>query len=237
MYPVRLVGEKVVLREFRADDENALLDVIGDDRVTVWLSHDSRSREEVRAMVAGIVLFRERVDRWGVLAMALAAVGVLLQAVAIGHPPWIALTLGLAFTAYGVIRKQVDADAQTGLFVECLLMAGPGLAYVVWLYHSGAGLFGHSVGGTLLISLAGPATVAPLALFAWSARRLPLSSLGFMQFIGPTMGFITGLAVGEPLGPLRALSFAFIWGGALTFAFGAWRAGRRLRAARPQSAA
>jgi len=69
-------------------------------------------------MAAGIVLFRERVDRWGVLAMALAAVGVLLQAVAIGHPPWIALTLGLAFTAYGVIRKQVDADAQTGLFVE-----------------------------------------------------------------------------------------------------------------------
>jgi chloramphenicol-sensitive protein RarD len=181
-------------------------------------------------MAAGAALFRERIDRWGQAAMGLAAVGVVLQALALGHPPWISLILATSFGAYGVIRKQVAAEAQVGLFVECALMLPFGLAYVIWLYASGAGVFGHGLGGTLLMMTAGPATVVPLALFAWTARRLPLSTLGFLQFIGPTMGFITGLAVGEQLTPLRAASFVFIWTGAVVFALGAWRASRRMQA-------
>ena len=81
------------------------------------------------------------------------------------------------------------------------------------------------------LSAAGPITVVPLALFAWAARRLPFSTVGFLQFIGPTMGFITGLLTGETLTPLRAASFVFIWSGAAVFAWGAWRAGRRLKTA------
>jgi chloramphenicol-sensitive protein RarD len=79
----------------------------------------------------------------------------------------------------------------------------------------------------LLLMLAGPATVAPLALFVWSARRLPLSAIAFMQFIGPTLQFFLGVEGGEPLTPLRIASFGLIWAGVALFAHGAWRASRR----------
>ena len=85
------------------------------------------------------------------------------------------------------------------------------------------------LGTSALLALLGPATVAPLALFSWTARRLPLSTVAFLQFIGPTMGFLVGLSVGERLSPLGLASFAFIWAGVATFIFGAWRAGRRLQ--------
>ena len=70
--------------------------------------------------------------------------------------------------------------------------------------------------------------MVPLALFAWSARRLPLSAVGFLQFIAPTIQFLLGVAFGEPFTPLRALSFVFIWLGVATFAYGAWRKSRAL---------
>ena len=79
----------------------------------------------------------------------------------------------------------------------------------------------------MLLLAAGPATVAPLALFAWSARRLSLTALGFLQFVAPTLQFFVGLALGESFTPMRALSFAFIWAGVAVFAWGAWRMSRR----------
>lgn len=182
-------------------------------------------------MAAGTVIFRERMDRFGLAAIVLAAVGVAVQTVAVGHMPIISLVLAFSFGAYGVIRKRVAAEAQTGLLVECLLMSIPGLIYVVWLHHSGGGIAWRTPGATLLMALTGPATVLPLALFSWAARRLPLSTVGFLQFIGPTMTFGVGLATGEPMTPLRALSFVFIWGGACAFIAGAWRASRRAAAA------
>jgi len=207
--------------------------------VFVWSVNNGRNLEAslgyyitpLLNMAAGALLFRERVDRIGLAAIGLSAVGVVLQTLAIGHPPLIALFLATAFWIYGLIRKQVDADAQTGLFVECLLMAGPGLAFVIWLNHSGGGIFGRSIGNSLLMLTAGPATVAPLALFAWTARRLPFSTFGFLQFIAPTIGFLIGLANGERLNPIGVISFVFIWAGAATFVFGAWRASRRLQSA------
>ena len=182
-------------------------------------------------MAAGAVLFRERINRIGWAAIALAVVGVILQTIALGHPPVIALVLAVTFWIYGLIRKQIAADAQAGLLVECLLMAGPGLAYVLWLHHAGGGVFGRSLGGSLLMATVGPATVIPLALFSWTTRRLPLSTIAFLQFISPTVGFAIGLATGETLTPLRVLSFGCIWAGAAMFAVGAWRASRRLQSA------
>lgn len=180
-------------------------------------------------MALGASLFRERINAVGLVAIALASAGVALQTLALGHLPLIALFLAATFCVYGVIRKHVDVDAQAGLFVECLLMSGPGLAYVLWLAHAGAGHFGASVGTSALLALLGPATVAPLALFSWTARRLPLTTVAFLQFIGPTMGFLVGLWVGERLSPVGLWSFAFIWAGVATFLLGAWRAGRRVQ--------
>lgn len=178
-------------------------------------------------MAVGALFFRERMPLTGKIAIVLATIGVGVQTLALGHLPLISLGLGISFCAYGVIRKQVKADAQTGLFFECAYLSLPGLAYVLWLQSTGVG---HFLGGwniALLLLAAGPATVAPLALFSWSARRLSLTALGFLQFVAPTLQFFVGLALGETFTPLRALSFAFIWAGVAVFAWGAWRASRR----------
>lgn len=180
-------------------------------------------------MALGAWLFRERIDRFGAMAIALAAVGVAVQALALGRLPWVSLTLAVSFAAYGVIRKRVAAEAQTGLFVETLLMTLPGVAWIVWIESQGTGHFFQDPGTALLLSLAGPVTVFPLVLFSWAARRMPLSTLGFLQFLAPTISFFIGVAQGEPFTPLRAASFAFIWAGASVFAWGAWRRARSLR--------
>lgn len=182
-------------------------------------------------MAAGAALFRERLDRWGKVAIALAAIGVAIQALALGRPPWIALMLAFSFCAYGVIRKRVPVDAQAGLLVECLLMLIPGLAYVWWLQSQG---LGHGFSGPSAVAwmmFTGAATVFPLALFAWAARRLPLSTMGFIQFLAPTLQFAVGVWAGEALTPLRIVSFAFIWLGVFVFLWAAVTQSRAARAA------
>lgn len=182
-------------------------------------------------MVAGAWLFRERIDLWGKLAMAMAATGVALQTWALGHAPWISLILAISFAAYGIIRKRIAVDAQTGLFAECLLLAVPGVAWLVWLETQGGGHFTASPQAAFWLLIAGPATVFPLALFAWAARRMPLSSMGFLQYLAPTIVFVIGALQGETLGPLRIASFACIWLAVVIFALGAILRSRRAAAA------
>jgi chloramphenicol-sensitive protein RarD len=177
-------------------------------------------------MASGALFFRERIDRIGLISMGLAAVGVAFQAVALGHLPLISLALALSFGGYGVVRKQVQADAQTGLFIECLLLSVPGVIYLAWLGNQGLGHFTASTDAALWLMAAGPITALPLALFSWCARRLPLSTMAFLQFIGPTIGFAIGIAEHEAFTSVHAASFAFIWTGAAVFAWGAWRRSR-----------
>ncbi len=179
-------------------------------------------------MACGALLFRERIDGIGKAAIALAVVGVSIQALALGHLPLVSLALAFSFGGYGVVRKQVAADAQTGLFIECLILGLPSLAFILWLESQGGGHSFASPTATAWLLASGPITAIPLALFAWAARRLPLSAIGFMQFIAPTISFAIGVSQGEAFTPLRALSFVFIWGGAAVFAYGAWRRSRRL---------
>ena len=178
------------------------------------------------AMAAGALIFHERIDRLGAVAIALAAAGVLVQAVAIGGLPMVSLALAFSFGGYGVVRKRVTASAQAGLLIECLLLVGPGLAYVLWLQQEGLGHLAATPAATAWLLACGPITAVPLVLFSWAARRIQLSTLGFLQFIGPTIAFVIGVAQGESFTPLRAASFVFIWGGAAVFAFAAWRRSR-----------
>jgi len=182
-------------------------------------------------MAAGALLFRERISREGAIAIGLAAIGVAIQTLSLGHLPVISLGVALSFCLYAILRKQVKADAQTGLFIECAYLAVPGLLYVLYLQSTGLGHFGSTAKVTTLLMLAGPATVVPLALFAWSARRMPLSAMGFLQFIAPTIQFAIGVALGEAFTPLRALSFLFIWLGVAVFAYGAWKRTRAVAVA------
>jgi len=177
------------------------------------------------SMAAGALIFRERIDRIGQAAIGLALVGVVVQAVALGHAPWVSLILAFSFGGYGVVRKRVAADAQTGFLVETLLVGVAAVGYVAWLAGQGGSHFGDPVTATWLIAC-GPITAIPLVLFSWAARRVPLSVMGFLQFIAPTISFVLGLLQGEAFTPIRALSFAFIWGGAAVFLYGAWRRSR-----------
>ena len=102
----------------------------------------------------------------------------------------------------------------------------PGIAYLIWL--GGRGHFLTSAPSTLWLIAVGPITVAPLALFAWAARRLPLATLGFLQFLGPTIGFGIGIAQHERFTSLHAMAFAFIWIGASVFVWGIWRRARQI---------
>ena len=182
-------------------------------------------------MAAGAWLFREKISRLGVVAIVLAGVGVTLQAFALGHLPWISLLLAFSFCAYGVIRKRVEVGALTGLLIETLILTGPALAWIFWLTAHGQNHFGETTSATLWLLAAGPITVIPMALFAWAARRMPYSTMGFLQFLAPSIVFVIGVLQGEPLGWLRGVSFAFIWLGAVVFAVGALIGARRLRQA------
>ena len=139
------------------------------------------------------------------------------------------IVLAFSFCGYGIVHKKAAVEAQVGLLVECLILFAPAIGYIVWLTHHGLAVFGVTPVATGLLILCGPATVLPLALFAFTARRLPLSIMGFLQFISPTLQFMVGFEAGESLTPLRIVSFTFIWAGVLTFAAQLWlaRAGAR----------
>ena len=177
--------------------------------------------------LAGVLLFGERLRRFQTVAVFLAATGVLVLTISRGQFPVIALSLGTLFTIYGVIRKQVVVGGMPGLFVETLVLFPLSAAYLIWIMNAGDAAFtpsNPSMVGMLL--LAGPFTVLPLLCFALATRRLSLSTVGFMQFIAPTLQFITGLYYGEVLTTAHAVCFGLIWIAVGLFSWDAWRASR-----------
>ena len=182
-------------------------------------------------VAAGALIFGERLSPTAKAAIGLAAVGVVVQALGLGAFPWISLILAASFAAYGVVRKRLKVDPQTGLLVECTALALPSAVYAFSLAVRGEGHFGTGIEVSVLLMLAGPATVIPLALFGEAAKRLPMTAIGFLQFIAPTIQFGIGLWEGEPFKPLNLLAFALIWLGGAVFIYDAWRKTRQLRAA------
>ena len=164
-------------------------------------------------VVLGVMVLHERLNRAQWLAVALAAFGVLYLTVVAGRPPWIALTLAASFGLYGLIRKVVRVEAVPGLATETLLLAPFAAGFLLWAEARGNGSFGHA-GATidLLLVGSGLVTALPLTLFAYGARRIPLSTVGLVQYIGPTLQFLLGVLVfHEAFPPARAIGFAFIW--------------------------
>ncbi len=169
-------------------------------------------------ILVGVVFLGEKLSRLRGLAIGLAGIGVTLLTVYGGKFPWLALGLALAFTVYGLIRKKVKIGAVPGLFVEMCVLALPTFAYLLFKHHQDGLVFtttGWEMRG--LIMLAGPVTVMPLVAFAFAARRLELSTIGFLQFIGPSLQFIVGILYGEPLTPAILWCFGFIWLAVLVF--------------------
>jgi chloramphenicol-sensitive protein RarD len=182
------------------------------------------------SVVLGVFVLHERLNRVQWAAVAIAGAGVLYLAIALERPPWIALALAASFGLYGLIRKVVPVDSVPGLATETLLVAPFAAVYLVWCQAQGSGaLFHSSTTVDVLLLLSGVVTATPLALFAYGARRIPLSLVGLVQYIGPTLQFLIGVYVfGEAFPPARAVGFAMIWSALVIYAAdGLWR--RRLR--------
>ncbi len=177
-------------------------------------------------VVLGVVLLSERLNRAQWSAVALAAIGVAYLTWASGHPPWLSLALAFTFGLYGFVRKVIKVDALAGFGAETLLVLPVGIGYLIWCEMAGIGAFGHtSLTLNLLMIFGGPITAIPLVLFAYGARRIPYSTVGLLQYIGPTLQLLLGVFLyHEPFGGSRLIGFALIWSALAIYAIdGLWR--------------
>ena len=166
------------------------------------------------SVLLGVLVLKERLERPVALALALAACGVVWLVLQSGRVPWIAVCLALSFGSYGLVRKLVrDVGALAGLTVETALLSPLALGYLAWARERGTLAFhGGSWRLDVLLVLAGPVTAIPLLLFAGAVARLPLSNLGFLQYVSPSMQFLLAVLVyGEPFGAAQAGAFGLIW--------------------------
>ena len=165
------------------------------------------------SVLLGVFLLREKLSPLQWVAVALAAFGVGYLAYRLGAPPWIALSLAVSFGSYGLIRKLAVIDAVRGLAVESCLMLPLAAAYLLWCERQGTGAFLHGAPSRDLLLVAGGAvTAVPLVLFAYGARRVALSTLGFMQYLAPTVQLLLGIFVfHERFGLTQAVAFGCIW--------------------------
>ena len=179
-------------------------------------------------VLVGVLFLGEKLRTKQIAAVVLATIGVLVLTFSGGELPVIALVLGFSFTVYGVIRKKIVVGGMPGLFVETLILLPIALIWMAWIFNSGQAAFGYEGPGiTGLLLLAGPVTVIPLLCFALAARRLELKTIGFMQFIAPTLQFCMGLYYGEVLTTAHLICFGCIWTAVILFSWDALRRANR----------
>lgn len=180
-------------------------------------------------VLLGMVFLSEKLRRLQWWAVALAFTGVAIQLIAFGSLPWIALVLASSFAIYGLVRKKLALDALTGLLIETMIMLPPAAIYLWGFADSPTShLTQNDWHLNLLLIAAGAVTTAPLLCFTAAATRLKLSTLGFFQYIGPSLMFILAVTLyGEELAMDKALTFACIWSALLIFTLDGLRNGKR----------
>ncbi len=164
-------------------------------------------------ILLGVVLLGERLRRMQWVAVGLAAVAIIVLAVDYGRPPWIALILAFTFGVYGYLKKRVSVGPVESLAIETGFMAVPAVMTVVALAALGDTTFAsHGAGHASLLAATGLVTAVPLLLFGAAARRLPLTTLGLIQYLAPVLQFAVGVGIRhEPLPPARFAGFALVW--------------------------
>ncbi|WP_341502433.1 EamA family transporter RarD [Gallaecimonas sp. GXIMD4217] len=178
----------------------------------------------------GLLFLGERLRKLQWLALALAFGGVLVQLITFGSLPWIALVLAFSFGFYGLLRKKVPVDPLAGLFLETLLLLPAALAYLWLLDSPSSDLLANTWQLNGLLVLAGVVTTVPLLCFIAAAQHLPLSVLGFFQYIGPSITFaLAVLLYGEAFSADKVVTFGFIWAALVVFSLDAWRGQQKKR--------
>lgn len=176
----------------------------------------------------GMLVLRERMAPLQLAALGLAGVAIIMQLVMLGELPWISLLLAATFGTYGLLRKQVPLDGLSGLLVETLLLLPLGLLALGGLSLAGASHFLQTPFQSLLLIASGVITALPLLAFAGAARRLKLSTLGFLMYINPTMQFLIALLIfNESLSSVQLGTFVLIWIGLGLYSWSAWQQSSR----------
>ena len=167
----------------------------------------------IMSILMGVMLLGEKLTKLQWAAVVAATLGVVNQIVNFGEVPWIALSLATTFALYGFIRKQLQVDSLNGLLVETSIALPFAGGYVIWTLLQQQALFlNHSMSIDILLISGGFITAIPLIWFAAAAKKIPLNSVGFLQFIAPSITFVLATQYyQEPLGDKQLLSFAFIW--------------------------
>jgi len=175
-------------------------------------------------VLLGVLVLHERLRRVQWAAVALAAAGVLWLTVLAGKPPWIALVLALSFGLYGLLRKTASLGALEGLALETMLLAPVVVPLLAWWTLRGSGVMAQGDASlNALLVLGGPLTALPLLLFAAGARRLPLATIGLLQYLSPTIQLGLGVWVfNEPFDRARLLGFALIWSALALYSLDGW---------------
>jgi chloramphenicol-sensitive protein RarD len=171
------------------------------------------------SVLLGVIVLRERLRPWQWVPIGLATVGVLYLTFAYGSLPWIALTLALSFGLYGLVKKTAPLGSLYGLTLETGILLLPALLYLLHAEMTGTGAFLHTdaMSNVLLLG-AGLVTTVPLLMFASAAQRIPLSLVGILQYIAPTLQFLLGVLVyGEPFTVTQFVGFGIVWAALIIF--------------------
>jgi chloramphenicol-sensitive protein RarD len=179
------------------------------------------------ALAVGVLHERLRRAQW--IAVAIAALAVAVLTIDYGRPPWIALTLAFSFGLYGLVKKQANVGGTRSLAIETAFLVLPAVGYLLWLGGTGRGTFTSEGGGHVALLVGGGVTTAlPLMLFGAAAIRIPLVTIGLLQYLGPILQFLIGVLIrGEAMPLSRLGGFALVWVALVIFAVDAVRAARR----------
>lgn len=179
------------------------------------------------AVFLGWLLFSERLARTQWAAVTLAAGGVALLTAELGALPWLALALAVSFALYGVVKKRMAADPVVSVTAEMLVFLPVVACILGWLAVTGRWTFGTTVFESVYVVIAGPVTALPLILFSYASRRLRMATIGLLQYLNPTLQFLTAVVLfGEPFGPVHLAAFSLIWVALVVYSAAALRAER-----------
>ena len=170
-------------------------------------------------VLLGLLVLKEKLNTWQIVSLSFAALGVIIMTVQYGKIPWVALILALSFALYGLAKKIIKVGSLVSLTLETMIIMPFALGFILFKQGQGTGAIGTiSVNTTILLLLSGVATATPLLWFAKGARRIPLSTMGFLQYISPTISLILGILVfKETFTSVHLISFGFIWLGLIVY--------------------
>jgi chloramphenicol-sensitive protein RarD len=172
-------------------------------------------------VLAGVIVFREKLGRLNIVAIMFAVAGVAYYVLSTATVPWVGIAVGISFAAYGLMRKQMKTNAVPGLLVEILLLLPFTLALLLWQQFRGEAMFLHYAWDTdLLLMLGGPITIIPLAFFTAGTRMLPMTTVGILFYVTPSLQFLSGvLLLGESFNLDKLVGFIGIWIGLAIFSY------------------